>query len=146
MKPITKSLIISSLFAVTTVVGVSAPTAAFAESEAKISIPATADGIWKAVDQEMATLGQLISDKKLATLHEHAYAVRDLIAALPEHAAKLSSDNQAKLASDEKFVAALASRLDQSGDSGDQVGAQSNYEKLSGVLANIEGLVRGAGK
>lgn len=145
MKSFTKSLIISSLFAVATVVGASAPIAAFAETESKIAIPATADGIWKAVDQEMATLSQLIADKKLATLHEHAYAVRDLVAALPAHV-KLSAADQEKLGSDEKFIAALASRLDQSGDSGDQAGAQSNYDKLKGVIANIQGFARGAGK
>ena len=145
MKSVTKSLIISSLFAVTAVVGVSAPTAAFAETESKIAIPATADGIWKAVDQEMATLNQLITDKKLATLHEHAYAVRDLLAALPAHL-KLSATDQAKLGSDQKFVAALASRLDQSGDSGDQAGAQSNYDKLKGVIASIRQLSQGSDK
>ena len=145
MKSFTKSLIISSLFAVTSVVGASIPTAAFAETESKIAIPATADGIWKAVDQEMATLNQLIVDKKLATLHEHAYAVRDLVAALPEHV-KLSPADQAKLASDEKFIAALASRLDQSGDSGDQAGAQSNYDKFKSVISNVRQLVQGAGK
>lgn len=145
MKSFTKSLIIPSLFAVGAVLGAFVPTVAFAEGESKTTIPATKDGIWKAVDQEMATLSQLIAAKKLATLHEHAYAVRDLVAGLPERV-KLSPADQAKLASDEKFVAALASRLDQSGDSGDQAGAQSNYEKLKGVITNIQGLAQGAGK
>ena len=145
MKSFTKSLIIPSLFTVGAALGAFVPTVAFAEGESKTTIPATTDGIWKAVDQEMATLGQLIADKKLATVHEHAYAVRDLVAALPEHV-KLAPTDQAKLASDEKFVAALASRLDQSGDSGDQAGAQSNYAKLKDVISNIQGLAKGTGK
>ena len=116
------------------------------EPESKVTIPATAEGIWKAIDQEMATLDQLITNNKLATVHQHAYAVRDLVAALGAHAEKLSQTDQDKLAADNKFVAALASRLDQSGDSGDQAGARSNYEKLKGVVASIRQLGQGSGK
>lgn len=115
-------------------------------AESKVVIPATAEGIWKAVDQEMATLDQLITSNKLATVHQHAYAVRDLTAALAAHLEKLSAEDKGKLAADNKFVAALASRLDQSGDSGDQAGARSNYEKLKGLIASIRQLGQAPGK
>lgn len=116
------------------------------ETETKVAIPATAEGIWKAIDQEMATLGQIITSNKLATVHEHAYAVRDLIAALGAHSEKLSPADKDKLAADSKFVAALASRLDQSGDSGDQAGARSNFDKLKGVVTAIRQLGQDSGK
>ena len=116
------------------------------EPESKVAIPATAEGIWKAIDQEMATLDQIITSNKLATVHQHAYAVRDLVAALGVHTEKLSLADKEKLAADNKFVAALASRLDQSGDSGDQAGARSNYDKLKGVVAAIRQLGQGSSK
>lgn len=116
------------------------------EAESKVAIPATAEGIWKAIDQEMATLDQIITSNKLATVHQHAYAVRDLVTALGAHAEKLSQTDKDKLAADSKFVAALASRLDQSGDSGDQAGARSNYEKLKGVVTSVRQLGQGSSK
>ena len=116
------------------------------EPESKVAIPATAEGIWKAIDQEMTTLDQIITSNKLTTVHQHAYAVRDLAAALAAHSEKLAPADRKMLASDNSFVAALATRLDESGDSGDQAGARSNYEKLKGVIANIRKLFQSTGK
>ena len=116
------------------------------EPESKVVIPATAEGIWKAIDQEMTTLEQLIASNKLATIHQHAYAVRDLAAALAAHSGKLVPADREMLASDNRFVAALASRLDQSGDSGDQSGARSNYDKLKKEVEEIRKLLQISGK
>ena len=147
MKSIVNRRIVSALLAaILTTVSLTAIPAKAEEAESKVSIPATTDGIWRSIDQEMTTLGQLIASNKLATVHEHAFAVRDLVAALTTHAEKMSPADQAKLASDSKFVAALASRLDQSGDSGDQAGARSNYDKLKGLIAGIRKLGQGTGK
>jgi hypothetical protein len=70
----------------------------------------------------------------VSDLHHHAYAVRDLVAALPAHSASLPADKLAKVQSDSKFVATLAQRLDAAGDSNDKNAAESNFKKLNDIL------------
>lgn len=105
--------------------------------EAPIRIPATTEAIWKAVDQKNAELGSLIQSGSLGDVHHVAFAIRDLVAALPEHAKSLSADRQVKLQGGVKFVATLAERLDASGDANDKAGVQANYEKLQKLLEGL---------
>ena len=104
---------------------------------ASMPIPETADGIWQAIDMHTGELKAAIGSGALNTVHEHAFAIRDLVAALPAHSPSLSTEDQAKQQADVKFVATLADRLDETGDAGDKAGTQSNYEKLSAVLAGM---------
>jgi hypothetical protein len=109
-----------------------------AEAEAAPTpIPDTADAIWKAIDQQSADLKATITSGDLKQVHHKAFAIRDLVAALPTHASGLAADAQTKLQSDVKFVATLADRLDAAGDGNDKAGAQENYDKLVGVLRGI---------
>ena len=106
-------------------------------AEAPPAIPETADGIWKAIDQQSADLKATIQSGDLKEVHHKAFAIRDLVAALPSHSPKLTPDDQTKLQGEVKFVATLADRLDAAGDSGDKAGAQDNYDKLVAVLNGI---------
>lgn len=142
---VTRSTALALSVALVTTLSLAAFSASAVEAESKVAIPATVEGIWKAIDQEMGTLDQLISGNKLSTVHQHAYAVRDLVSALTTHSEKLSPTDQQKLASSSKFVATLAARLDESGDSGDQVGARSNYGKLNKLIADIRSLGKSTG-
>lgn len=111
-----------------------------AESEAAelpTAIPDTADAIWKAIDQQSADLKATIQGTDLKEVHHKAFAIRDLVAALPAHSPKLTADDETKLQGEVKFVATLADRLDAAGDSGDKAAAQANYDKLVGVLNGI---------
>jgi hypothetical protein len=101
------------------------------------AIPDSADAIWRAIDQKRGELKASIDSGSLANVHHQAFAIRDLVAALPVHSPGQSADQQAKLQGEVKFVATLADRLDQAGDSGDRAGAQSDYEKLVAVLDGI---------
>ena len=115
-----------------------APTAQAPEAEApSMQIPATADGIWQAIDKQSADLEAGIQANALKDVHHQAFAIRDLVAALPERSKALSADEQAKLQGEVKFVATLADRLDATGDANDQAGAQANYDKLVTVLNGI---------
>lgn len=105
-----------------------------AETEAKVAIPATASGIWQAIDNHIAKLKELIAQNKLDTVHEHAYAVRDLVRALPSHTQGLSAEALAKVQANARFVNTLAERLDASGDAKDKTGTESNLRKLEAVL------------
>lgn len=107
------------------------------EKEAPTAIPDTPAAIWKSVDAETDEMTKLIKAGTLEELHRHAFAVRDLVAALPSHSTSLPADKIAKVKSDSKFVATLASRLDESGDANDKTASEANLKKLEGVLGTI---------
>ena len=73
----------------------------------RATIPNTVAGIWHDVKAHEDELGTLIAGKNLENVHEVAFAIRDLVNALPA-----------------KFVADLAHRLDKSGDAKDQAGTE----------------------
>lgn len=132
---IVRSLFAFALFA--GVFAVSAPPTFAEEQETKITMPATAAEIWKAVDQHMVQLKTVVASGKLDQVHTHAYAVRDLIRALPDHSPGLSPDALAKVRSNIPFVDTLATRLDQAGDAGDKPNTEANVTKLEAILKNI---------
>lgn len=138
-----KTTLITSLLAVAVSVWL-APLAMAAdekaEAEMKTVIPETVGGIWQAVTNQEAELGKTITDKKLDDVHHHAFAIRDLVNALPEKSMSLKADDLAKLKKDAKFVAALADRLDKSGDDKDQAATEANFTKLETVLKEVKSL------
>lgn len=111
--------------------------AAVEEEAAPTQIPATTDGIWKAIDQQSADLKATIATNDLKEVHHKAFAIRDLVAALPSHSPKLPPSDQTKLEGEVKFVATLTDRLDAAGDGSDKASAQDNYDKLAAVLNGI---------
>ena len=110
---------------------------AAAGEEATTAIPDTADAIWKAIDQQSTDLKATIQSGALKDVHHKAFAIRDLVAALPTHSPTLSADDGRKLQGEVKFVVTLADRLDAAGDANDKAGAQENYDKLVAVLGGI---------
>ena len=131
----TRSIIRSIAFAAGLGALGSAPTLAVAaETETHMAIPGTSAGIWAAIDTHMKELHAAITQGKLNTVHQHAFAVRDLVRALPSHSASLSASALATVATQGKFVDTLAERLDQSGDANDKAGTEDNTRKLENVL------------
>ncbi len=122
-------LLIAALFAVWP--------AAQASEEAPVPIPATSTAIWQAIDQQAVALNKTIQSGKLAEVHHRAFAIRDLVAALPARSGSLPADKLAQIKTSVKFVATLAQRLDASGDAKDQVGTEANFKKLQEILAAI---------
>lgn len=104
------------------------------------STPTTADGIWQSIDQKTVELDKTIQSGALDQVHHHAFAIRDLVAALPEHSQSLSADKLAKVKGNVKYVATLAERLDATGDAKDKVGTQTNFEKLKKVLHGLHAI------
>ncbi len=101
------------------------------------AIPDTADGVWQSIEQHRAELQASIQGKSLGEVHHHAFAIRDLVAALPERSPTLPTEDKTKLQGEIAAVATLADQLDATGDAGDQAGAQAAYDKLVGVLNGI---------
>ncbi len=108
------------------------------EGEAKI--PTTVGGIWAEVKEHEEMLAKTIADKKLDKVHEMAFEIRDLVAALPDKSKDLPAEKLAKVKANAKFVADLAKRLDESGDANDQAATEANFKKLQGILKSIESL------
>lgn len=104
---------------------------------ASTDIPDTADAIWQQINIHCVELKATIDGGALGEVHHHAFAIRDLVAALPSHSPNLSAEDQAKLQGQVKFVSTLADRLDASGDGKDQAGSKANYDQLMSVLSGI---------
>lgn len=107
------------------------------EDEAPLTIPDTPAAIWQVINTETTEMEKLITAGTLEDLHRRAFAVRDLVAALPGRSTSLSADQLAQIESNGKFVATLAARLDEAGDAGDKAASESNFDKLKTVLASI---------
>ncbi|MBI1215841.1 MAG: hypothetical protein GC185_08495 [Alphaproteobacteria bacterium] len=104
------------------------------EAPPKTVIPDTAAGIWRSIDQEMDEMSTLVTAGTIGDLHHHAFAVKDLVAALPSHSPELDNTALEQIKRDEKFVAILAERLDKAGDTNDKDMAVSNLAKLKKIL------------
>jgi len=107
------------------------------KAEAQVKIPATSQAIWQSIDKETEQLATLIQTGKFEEVHHHAFAIRDLVAALPSRSGALPADKVAQVKANGKFVATLAERLDATGDAKDKAGTESNFRKLKGVLGGI---------
>ena len=105
------------------------------EAHEKIKIPDTLDGIWKEMHHHHQELKDTIKAMKLATVHEHAFAVRDLAKALP---AKVPAAHKKHVENLVKKVSQLAEDLDKSGDAGEQAKTEANLKKLDAVLKDME--------
>jgi hypothetical protein len=110
------------------------------EKEMPTMIPATATAILQAISEEETNLDKTITDKKLDDVHHHAFAIRDLVNALPEKSSDLAAEKMTKLKANAKFVTALATRLDESGDAKDQAATEANFKKLQGLLKQVKAL------
>lgn len=130
-----QSATVAALITLAPAVHVLTPAASAAEQA--VAIPATAKEIWKAIDMHMSELRADIKKGVLNKVHEHAFAVRDLVRALPTHSPGLAAESLAKVTGQIKFVDTLAERLDQTGDANDKAGTESNTAKLETSLKSI---------
>ncbi|MDA8255305.1 MAG: transporter [Betaproteobacteria bacterium] len=110
--------------------------AAYAAEEVvtQVQIPATSADIWRSIDKETAILDTLIRTGKFGELHHHAFAIRDLVKALPSRSGTLPAEKMAQIKTSSKYVATLAERLDAAGDANDKAASESNLRKLKGLL------------
>ena len=126
----TKSLLAMGLCAAIGLISITATTARAAEKE-KVKIPDTVEGIFKEIHKHHGELAEVVKNKKLADVHHHAFAIRDLAKALP---AKAEADKKKQVEGTVKNISKLADDLDKSGDDGDQAKTEANLKKLDGLL------------
>ncbi|HBD9326842.1 TPA: transporter [Legionella pneumophila] len=128
--------LIMSLFIWTMPLGLFANTA----EVSKVAIPSTIPEIWKVIDGQAASINQSLKENQLTSIHEHAFAIRDLVNALPPLSMDLSDEQKKLLQSNLNFVAQLATRLDKTGDANDKEGTQVNWDKLEKILTQLRAL------
>jgi hypothetical protein len=83
------------------------------------------------------TISKTINSDKLGEVHHYAFAIRDLVDALPEHSSQLSADKLDQVKANVKYVDTLAQRLDANGDANDKDGVKTNATKLQKLLESI---------
>ncbi|HCC3243571.1 TPA: transporter [Legionella pneumophila] len=108
--------------------------------ESTESIPKTIPAIWEAVDKHAASINQVLSGDDLTSIHQHAFAIRDLVNALPALSKDLSEEQKKTLQQNLSYVSQLATRLDKTGDANDKKGTETNWQKLQKVLAQLRTL------
>ena len=98
-------------------------------------IPATVEEIWKEIHKQQAKLVAVVAAKDLGEAHDHAFAIRDLVKALP---AKVSAENKAKAEAGAKEITKLAADIDKSGAAGAQKATEANMKKMDAAIAAIQ--------
>ncbi len=106
----------------------------------KVTIPSTIPAIWKAIDEQAVSINQALKDNQLTSIHEHAFAIRDLVNALPALSKDLSEEQKKILQTNLSYVGQLATRLDKTGDANDKEGTQANWDKLEKILSQLRAL------
>jgi len=115
-------------------------TAKMEEKATKLEIPKTLPAIWSAVTEHQKELHAVLVDKKLDDVHHHAFAVRDLVAAMPAKSSGLVPQKKTALTKSVSRVASLAKLLDEAGDAGDSAKVATLIVKLDAELKTIEAL------
>ena len=98
-------------------------------------IPATVPEIWKKIHQQQAELIKTVAKKDLGEAHDHAFAIRDLVKALP---AKVSAEHKAAAEAGAKEIRTLAADIDKSGAAGAQKATEANVKKMGEAILALQ--------
>lgn len=98
-------------------------------------IPATVELIWKEIQKQQGKLASVVTKKDLGEAHDHAFAIRDLVKALP---AKVPAGNKAKTEEAAKEITKLAADIDKSGAAGAQKATEANVKKMDAAIAALQ--------
>ncbi len=113
---------------------------ASASTKAMMAGAKTPAAVLAMADKHLALLTSTIKSKKLATVHEHAFAVRDAVKMLPGVSKSLPAATRTRLATGVKTVGSLAAELDEAGDSGNQAETEALHKRLVTTMKAIKGL------
>ena len=98
-------------------------------------IPAAVPEIWKKIHQQQAELIKTVAAKDLGEAHDHAFAIRDLVKALP---AKIPAESKTKTEEAAKEIAKIAADIDKSGAAGAQKATEANVKKMDTAIAALQ--------
>jgi hypothetical protein len=104
-------------------------------------IPDTVEDIWKAIHKQQAHLVSLVDEKKLSSAHDPAFAIRDLVKALP---GKVPAASKTVAEEGGKEIAKFAADIDKSSAAGAQKATEENVKKLGTSLKALEAKLKPA--
>lgn len=100
-----------------------------------IKIPETVEGVWKEIGNQQTKLDAVVASKKLGEAHDHGFAIRDLVRALP---AKVPAESKAKADAAVPEINKLASAIDKSAAGGAQKVTEENVKKLATAVTTLQ--------
>ncbi|TAG09020.1 MAG: hypothetical protein EAZ42_08520 [Verrucomicrobia bacterium] len=100
-----------------------------------IKIPETVEGIWKEIGNQQTKLDAVVAAKNLGEAHDHGFAIRDLVRALP---AKVAAERKSKAEEAVPEINKLASAIDKSAAGGAQKTTEENVKKLATAVTTLQ--------
>ncbi len=97
-------------------------------------VPATVELIWKKIHKQQGKLASVVAKKDLGEAHDHAFAIRDLVKALP---AKVPAASKASAEAGSKEITKLAADIDKSGAARAQKATEANVKKMDVAIAAL---------
>ncbi len=107
-----------------------------------IKVPATAEEIWKEIANQQTKLTAAVAKRDLGEAHDHGYAIRDLVRALPS---KVPAEHKAKAEAAAAEVTKIAAAIDKSSAAGAQKATEANLQKLAAVVTGLRGELKATG-
>jgi hypothetical protein len=98
-------------------------------------IPEKLEDVWKEIHKHKKLLGEVVAKKDLGEAHDHAFAIRDLVKALP---GKVPADSKSKAQESSKEIAKIAAAIDKSGAARAQKTTEDNVKKMNDAIAALE--------
>ena len=98
-------------------------------------IPATVEDIWKEITKQQGKLGSVVAKKDLGEAHDHAFAIRDLVKALPT---KVPSENKTKAEDGAKEITKIAADIDKSSAAKAQKATEANVKVMDAAIAKLQ--------
>ncbi len=102
-------------------------------------IPATVEGIWKEIKKQQGRLVSVVAKKDLGEAHDHAFAVRDLVKALP---GKVAAEYKNKAEASAKEIKRIASDIDKASAARAQKATEANVKKMDAAIAALQANLR----
>lgn len=96
-----------------------------------IKIPATEEGIWKEIGNQQTKLNAVVKDKNLGEAHDHGYAIRDLVKALP---GKVVADKKEKAEAGATEMIKLADSLDKASAAKSQKATEAGVKAMETAI------------
>jgi hypothetical protein len=104
-------------------------------------IPEAVEDVWKEIHKQHGKLVATVAKKDLGEAHDHAFAIRDLVKALP---GKVSADNKTKAEESAKEIAKIAGDIDKSGAAGAQKATETNVKKMEEAIKELQAKIKPA--
>jgi hypothetical protein len=104
-------------------------------------IPPPVPEIWAEIHNQQAKLVRTVEKKDLGEAHDHAFAIRDLVKALPE---KIAAENKSKAEEGAKEIAKLAADIDKSAAAKAQKATEAKVKEMGAAVTALEAKLKPA--